>query len=34
MAAEQVDFASRPDDAAPVAFRQIGELLYDAWSSS
>jgi len=34
MAAEQIDFASRPDDVAPVAFREIGELLYNAWSSS
>lgn len=33
MAAEQTDFASRPDDTAPAAFREIGELLYDAWSS-
>ncbi len=32
MAAQQTDFASRPDDAAPAAFGEVGELLYDAWS--
>jgi putative transposase len=31
MADEQIDFASRPDDAAPLAFGAIGELLYNAW---
>ena len=31
MAADQTDFASRADDAAPTAFARIGELLYDAW---
>ena len=31
MAAEQTDFASRPDDIAPTAFGEIGELLYNAW---
>jgi beta-lactamase class A len=31
MAADQQDFASRADDAAPTAFARIGELLYDAW---
>ena len=31
MAADQTDFASRPDDVAPTAFARIGELLYDAW---
>ncbi len=31
MATEQTDFASRPDDAAPIAFGRIGEILYDAW---
>jgi beta-lactamase class A len=30
-AADQQDFASRADDAAPTAFARIGELLYDAW---
>jgi beta-lactamase class A len=31
MASEQTDFASRPDDVAPAAFGEIGELLYSAW---
>jgi beta-lactamase class A len=31
MAADQTDFASRPDDAAPQAFARIGELLFEAW---
>jgi beta-lactamase class A len=31
MAADQQDFASRPDDAAPTLFARIGELLYEAW---
>jgi beta-lactamase class A len=31
MASEQTDFACRPDDVAPAAFGEIGELLYDAW---
>ena len=31
MAADQTDFASRADDAAPTAFARIGELLYDVW---
>ena len=33
MAADQADFASRADDAAPTAFARIGELLYDEWAS-
>ena len=32
MAAEQTDLAFRPDDIAPAAFGEIGELLYDAWA--
>jgi beta-lactamase class A len=31
MATEQTDFAARPDDSAPIAFGEIGELLNDAW---
>jgi beta-lactamase class A len=31
MADEQIDFASRPDDAAPLVFGAIGDLLYNAW---
>jgi hypothetical protein len=31
MAADQTDFASRADDAAPTAYARIGELLYAAW---
>jgi beta-lactamase class A len=31
MSDEQTDFASRPDDSAPVAFGAIGELLCDVW---
>jgi beta-lactamase class A len=31
MAADQTDFAARPDDVAPAAFGQVGELLYLAW---
>jgi beta-lactamase class A len=31
MATEQTDFASRPDDIAPTAFGEIGEMLYEAW---
>ena len=31
MAKDQQDFASRPDDVAPNAFGEIGELLYVAW---
>jgi hypothetical protein len=31
MASEQTDFATRPDDVAPAAFGEIGELLYLAW---
>ena len=34
MAAEQTDFASRPDDVAPTAFGEIGELLYNSWATS
>jgi beta-lactamase class A len=34
MAAEQTDFACRPDDVAPAAFGEIGELLYDAWGET
>ncbi|MEX0665745.1 MAG: serine hydrolase [Acidimicrobiia bacterium] len=34
MAADQTDLASRPDDAAPLAFSRIGELLFDAWGRS
>jgi beta-lactamase class A len=33
MAADQTDFASRADDAAPTAFAHIGELLYDSWGT-
>lgn len=33
MAADQQDFASRPDDVAPTLFAQIGELLYEAWGA-
>jgi hypothetical protein len=33
MAAEQTDFASRPDDVAPALFGEIGELLYNAWAA-
>lgn len=33
MAADQTDFASRADDAAPSAFARIGELLYNAWAT-
>jgi hypothetical protein len=32
MAAEQTDFAGRPDDFAPTAFGEIGEMLYEAWA--
>ncbi len=32
MAAEQTDFASRPDDVAPTVFGEIGELLYTSWA--
>jgi beta-lactamase class A len=32
MASEQLDFASRPDDAAPRAFADIGELLHRHWN--
>ena len=31
MAADQTDFASRADDAAPTACARIGELLFNAW---
>jgi beta-lactamase class A len=31
MAADQTDFASRPDDVAPQTFARIGELLFEAW---
>ena len=31
MATEQTDFASMPDDVAPIAFGRIGERLYEAW---
>lgn len=34
MAAEQTDFASRPDDVAPTVFGEIGELLYNAWGGN
>lgn len=34
MAAQQTDFASRPDDKAPIAFGVIGELLYEAWGQT
>jgi beta-lactamase class A len=34
MAAQQTDFASRPDDNAPIAFGVIGELLYEAWGQT
>jgi beta-lactamase class A len=33
MAADQTDFASRADDAAPTAFARIGELLYNEWGN-
>jgi len=33
MAADQPDFASRADDAAPTAFARIGEVLYDEWAN-
>lgn len=32
MANEQQDFASRPEDVAPKAFADLGELIYAAWS--
>ncbi len=34
MATEQTDFASRPDDNAPTAFGEIGEMLYEAWGQT
>jgi beta-lactamase class A len=34
MATEQTDFASRPDDVAPSAFGEIGEMLYEAWGQT
>ncbi len=34
MAAQQTDFASRPDDVAPALFGEIGELLYNAWAAN
>lgn len=34
MAADQTDFASRPDDTAPTVFGEIGELLYGAWAAA
>jgi beta-lactamase class A len=34
MATEQTDFAMRPDDAAPAAFGEIGELLFTAWGQT
>ena len=33
MAADQTDFASRPDDTAPTVFGEIGHLLYEAWGA-
>jgi len=33
MAADQSDFAARPDDVAPAAFGAVGELLYLAWGA-
>ena len=33
MATDQQDFAIRPDDAAPSAFADIGELLYERWGT-
>ena len=33
MAAGQQDFAMRPGDAAPSAFAEIGQLLYDRWGT-
>jgi beta-lactamase class A len=33
MAADQTDFAMRPGDAAPSAFAEIGQLLYDRWGT-
>ena len=32
-ATDQQDFASRADDAAPSAFADIGELLYQRWGT-
>jgi beta-lactamase class A len=34
MAAEQTDFAARPDDIAPATFADIGERIYAAWGPS
>jgi hypothetical protein len=34
MAAEQTDFASRPDDVAPTVFGAVGEMLYNAWGQT
>ena len=34
MATEQTDFASRPDDSAPIAFGEIAEKLYETWAQS
>ena len=34
MAAEQPDFAARPDDIAPATFADIGERIYAAWGPS
>jgi len=34
MAAEQTDFASRPDDVAPTVFGEVGEMLYNAWGQT
>jgi beta-lactamase class A len=34
MAAEQTDFACRPDDIAPTVFGEIGEMLYHAWGQT
>jgi len=33
MASEQPDFGFRPDDVAPRAFADIGEVLYNAWGN-
>lgn len=33
MAADQPDFASRPEEAAPSAFAAIGSLLYERWGT-
>jgi beta-lactamase class A len=34
MASEQTDFAARPDDVAPAAFGEVGDILYRAWGGN